>query len=198
MTTHFSPAFLVYVTGMTNAGKSTLLNAAPAEWGRVEIGKWMRAKYPPSHFAGQSNPKHTAVEAWQMYLDAVARFEEAGIAIILIDGQPRDTEQCEAVLADKYHRGHRLFLHLWAPPEILAARAKARDGDDAEKLALSHARLTNDVAPNYHLQCRIASAGEPVLTRNTCATNWQIRSVIKDIQMAATGWRANTMKGDEP
>jgi hypothetical protein len=190
-----TPAFLVYVTGMTNAGKSTFLNAAPQEWGRVEIGKWMRAKYPPSHFAGQSNPKHTAVEAWQMYLDAVARFEEAGCSIILIDGQPRDTEQCEAVLHDKYHRGHRLFLHLWAPPEILAARAKTRDGDDAEKMALSHARLTNDVGPNYHLLCRVASAGEPVMIRNTTAATWSIDAVIDDIHHAAAGWKP-TLFGD--
>jgi len=185
-----SPSFIVYVTGMTNAGKSTFLHAAPLQWGRVEVGKWMRAKYPPSHFKGQSNPAHTAVEAWQMYTDAIDLFEGEGRSIILVDGQPRDIDKMEAVLADNRHSGHRLFLHLWAAPEILAERARARDGRDAEKLALSQARLVNDVAPNYHLLCRIMLAREPLLLFNTSSATWNVADVVTDIYRAASGWQA--------
>jgi predicted kinase len=179
------PAFLVYVNGVTNAGKSTFINAAPADWGRVEVGKMMRAKYPPSYFAGQCNPKHTAAEAWQMYVDGIRTGEAEGRRVIVIDGQPRDSDQCEAIIADRRHHGRRLFLHLWAPPDTLLARARARDGDDADKLALTMARLTNDVTPNYDLLCRLTLAREPIVMRNTKAAAWNITDVVRDVAFLA-------------
>lgn len=184
MTAHH--AFLVHVTGVTNAGKSTFLAAAPAPWGRVEIGKLMRAKYPPSHFKGQSNPTHTAAEAWQMYLTGIAECEDRGCQIILIDGQPRDHKQLDAVLASRRHtRFLRMFLHLWAPAEILAARAQARDGADEEKLALTRQRLVNDAQPNYSILCRVLAAGEMVRAFDTSAKSWHVKEAVATIENVA-------------
>lgn len=175
-----APAFLLYLLGCTNAGKTTFIDAAPADWGRVEVGKQMRAKYPPSHFAGQSNPAHTALEAWAMYEDGIAAAERNGATIILIDGQPRDARQCEAILKDDRHSGRRMFLHLWAPPGVLAMRARARDGGDSEKMALTTARLVNDIPPIYNILCRLQSRGELVIVRDTSASDWSLRDAIMD------------------
>jgi hypothetical protein len=176
-----TPAFLIHVIGCTNAGKSTLLAAAPQDWGRVEVGKTLRAKYPPSHFAGQCNPKHTAVEAWQIYLDGVAAAEAEGRRIILIDGQPRDVDQCAAALSDRHHIGLRMFLHLWAPPETRAARAHARDGADPARMALTTARLINDVPANYEVLCALMAKNALVVTVDTNANEWSTRDLVMDL-----------------
>lgn len=178
---HVSKPLLVYVTGMTNAGKSTFLDAHREDprHAFVEVGKALRAKYPPSHFAGKCNPAHTAAEAWAIYLAGVAQAEaREEVAFVFIDGQPRDAIQIEAVLADRERAGRRIFLHLWAPERTLRERAQRRDGADAERLALSMARLTNDVAPNYLTVCRLLSAGERVIIADTTAPSYNPGSVL--------------------
>ena len=70
---------LVFVIGATNAGKSTLINAA-RELGCcvVEVGKMMRAKYPPEYFKGSAAPEHTDKESWGMLLDGLEQAKLQG------------------------------------------------------------------------------------------------------------------------
>lgn len=173
---------LVFVIGPTNAGKGCFLAAAqrmkPDRVGLVEVGKMMRAKYldpksphyDPDHFKGQAAPKHTAVEAWQMMRDGIA----AGLAehkdIILIDGQPRDIEQCERI-HQKYEVGvppdldwNVKFAHIYAPETLRLERAMARDAGDPAKLALSKARLQGDAVGLYEVMTRLIHYHSDVVT----------------------------------
>ena len=153
--------FIAYIIGPTNAGKTTLLDLAAKrpDVGVVEVGKYMRAKYPPSHFKGQNNPAHTAVEAWQVYCDQLKANEDAGKILILVDGQPRDTKQTIDILNDRDRQDRRVFVHMWAPTEVLAMRSQNRDGGDPEKLALNTARLVSDMPSNYNVLSRLLGAG---------------------------------------
>lgn len=131
---------LVFVTGPTNAGKTTLLEEADkhSQTHAVEVGKYMRAKYPPSYFAGQCNPKHTAVEAWQAMLDMIEQAPEEAVCI-LIDGQPRDLPQAADCLELEYDQR---YINLYAPYELRLQRALDRDGGLGEE---SRARLFNEL-----------------------------------------------------
>jgi hypothetical protein len=173
------PPLMVYVIGPTNAGKTTLLNLCVLDPRivTVEVGKMMRAKYPPSHFQGQNNPKHTADEAWQMYLDGVQRgIDNPECKLTVCDGQPRDVKQTEDVIADK--RFHKLFVHLWAPDEVRERRAEARDFDSPEALALSKARLVNDIPSNYGVLVRLLNAKETVWSYDTSAASYSARLLL--------------------
>lgn len=179
------PPFLVYVIGCTNVGKSTLLNYAAAQpgVGLVEVGKMMRAKYPPEHFQGQSNPTHTAAEAWQMYLDGVARHTAAGAQLILIDGQPRDRTQTLELLATRGVR--RMFLHLWAPEEVRRGRAELRDAGRPDLLELSRRRMLNDPPQVYDVLSRLHASTEIVHTVDTSDVRYSV-----DAQFAALAYLA--------
>ncbi len=159
---------LIFVMGVTNVGKSTLMDTArgydakpdPADEGRVfgagigliEVGKMMRAKYPPEHFKGQGAPAHTQVEAWQMLLDSLKTHVENGMRVAIVDGQPRNLEQCEWALAMP---NPKLFLHLWAPPRVREARAAKRDVADPDRAKLTAARLTTDLVALYDVMMRL-------------------------------------------
>jgi len=172
---------LVFVIGPTNAGKGTFLDAAK-RWddrvGLVEVGKMMRAKYldpksphyDPDHFKGQAAPKHTAVEAWQMMLDGIRNNEENGKSVILVDGQPRDIEQCERI-HQRYEVGIPpdldwtvTFAHIYAPEALRWERAQARDANDPAKLALSKARLQGDAVGLYEVMTRLIHYRSNVVT----------------------------------
>lgn len=176
--------YLVYVIGPTNAGKSTLLNyaATQPDVGLVEVGKMMRAKYPPEHFKGQSNPAHTAAEAWQMYLDGVHAHTVDPKLLVLIDGQPRDREQTSKILGE---RRPRLFLHLWAPEDVRRARAELRDAGHPGKLELSLQRMTNDPPQLYDVLSRLHAAGEVLHTVDTSSDRYTV-----DAQFAALSYLA--------
>lgn len=173
---------MVYVIGPTNAGKTTLLNLCVLDTRitTVEVGKMMRAKYPPSHFQGQSNPKHTADEAWQMYLDGVQRgIDNSECRLIICDGQPRDVKQTEDIVADT--RFHKLFVHLWAPDHVREARAEARDFDSPEALALSKARLVNDIPSNYGVIVRLLNAQEAVWSFDTSSPKYSTLTLFDEL-----------------
>lgn len=170
---------LVYVIGPTNAGKTTLMDLCLLNDSivLVEVGKWLRAKYPPSHFQGQSNPKHTADEAWALYTEGLRN----GIAnqkckIIVCDGQPRDIKQTEDVIAES--RFHKLFVHLWAPDDVREKRAEARDFDSPEALALSKARLINDIPSNYGVLVRLLNAKQTLWSFDTSSPDYTPRKLI--------------------
>ena len=177
---------MVYVIGPTNAGKTTLLDLCALQQTicTVEVGKMMRAKYPPSYFQGQSNPKHTADEAWQMYLDGVQRgIDSTECRLILCDGQPRDVKQTEDCIADK--RFYKIYVHLWAPDAIREARADARDFDSPEALALSKARLVNDIPSNYGVLVRLLNAKETVWSYDTSSTTYSPRLLLDTLMSHA-------------
>ncbi len=173
---------LIFVIGPTNAGKGTLLEAAKKTGqrrvGLVEVGKLMRAKYldpqsphyDPDHFKGQAAPKHTAVEAWQMMLDGVANCDASKNDIILVDGQPRDIEQCERIhhqfeIGAGINRGWTVaFAHVYAPEDLRRSRAEQRDANDPAKLALSRARLQGDLIMLYEVLTRLIQYKSKVIT----------------------------------
>jgi hypothetical protein len=158
---------LIYVIGATNAGKSTLMDAVRQDvtMGTIEVGKMMRAKYPPEHFAGQSNPKHTANEAWQMYLDGIAAQQDK--TAIWCDGQPRDMVQLDAILCQSKVTHPRFFVHLWCLTSVRERRAEKRDGQDPAKLALSMGRMQGDLPSLYEIISRLLLMDENLLTVGT-------------------------------
>lgn len=170
---------VIFVIGPTNAGKTTLMDAVKKtpNWGTVEVGRMLRAKYPPEFFAGQAAPKHTAVEAWQMCLDGVRDvLLVQGKDVVFVDGQPRDLEQLEKCMHFNDHLQAPepvkfFFLHLFAARDIREARAKARDQHDPSKLALSMARLDGDVPMNYEILSRLLADKHNVIVVDTGVVN---------------------------
>ena len=176
---------MAYIIGPTNSGKSTLLEAIALDqptWGRIEIGKAMRAKYPPSHFQGQCNPAHTAVEAWEMFTAARNKYRGDMCPVVVVDGQPRDMTQCHDILEENVPAFTRLFVHLYAPPDVLANRACTRDGGNPEKLRLSSARLTTDIPHLYNIISRIGSSGAFMCHVDTSRPDYSVKETIGLIQ----------------
>lgn len=175
-----------HVIGPTNAGKTTFLEFAGKrpDVGLIEIGKVLRAKYPPEHFAGLSNPAHTAVEAWQIYLDTLAAHVAAGKRLVLADGQPRDVKQTQEILD---HPSHRIFLHLWAPQLVRHARALARDAGNPEKIALSMKRLASDDQSCYEVVVRLECADEVVLHYDTSRPDFTWEALLGRVSVATGG-----------
>jgi adenylate kinase family enzyme len=160
---------LVFVMGATNAGKSTFMTKMGSDYphvvGLVEVGKLMRAKYPPDHFKGQAAPAHTAMEAWSMMTVAIEQHINNGKRLIFVDGQPRDMLQAAGVL-DKYyddteHWSSVKFLHLWAHKDRRIERAKKRDAGDEAKLQLSLQRMDNDPPQLYEVLSLVQSRTNP-------------------------------------
>ena len=148
---------LFFIMGPTCAGKSAFLSAVQERYssvGLVEIGKLLRAKYPPAYFKGQDAPAHTANEAWDLLLAGVAECGKRAVSAVLIDGQPRDLPHVEMV-CKTYTRQPELyicrFVHLFASREICEERAARRDAGDPEKLQLSRERMVNDRARLYEV-----------------------------------------------
>jgi hypothetical protein len=143
--------FLFFVVGATSVGKSTFLQTIKDVGGLqvhlVEVGKQMRAKYPPEHFKGQCNPAHTAAEALQMCLEGIEEAgEKAGAKIILVDGQPRDVGQAEEILGWRF-QDHRTkaVIHLMCHRDERERRARVREKNNPGALQLALDRLDRDV-----------------------------------------------------
>lgn len=161
---------IVHLLGPTCAGKSTLINRllaiAPDVVGAVEVGKMLRAKYldpnsphyQPDYFKGQAAPTHTQAEAWSMYQEGVRRCADEGKKIILVDGQPRDTQQARDIIP-LWHAPHRsVYLLIHAAEDVRAERAvRTRSGDSLE---LAKKRLKNDYENCYNVMVELARAGE--------------------------------------
>lgn len=157
---------LIFVMGPTCSGKSTLLSAAAdvsPHIGLVEVGKILRAKYPPSHFEGQCNPTKTAGEAWELCVQEVMARESEGKSIILVDGQPRDKTHVQKICETFVRRGKFKVRFILVDAELdqREKRARAsRAGEDLEKLALP--RLTNDMISNYTVIVELIKEGQNV------------------------------------
>jgi hypothetical protein len=181
---------LIFVIGATNAGKSTLIEAAKhLGHGTVEVGKAMRAKHPPEYFQGSAAPEHTEIEAWQCLLDGIAAsnlahsikyapFGGERRAFCFIDGQPRSLKQYHKVRRDfPYYQ--TTFVHLWAPNTEREIRARNRDKGDPAKLALSLARLNGDIPVLYDMLFLMAQEHLPIQHVNTNAAKYDAQVAVK-------------------
>lgn len=159
----------IFVIGATNAGKTTLMDTVKAqahpEHATIEIGRRMRAKYPPEHFQGQSNPKHTAEEAWAWFVEEATAHQKMGKRFVWVDGQPRDLPQADAIHFGGWDNGG-CYLHLYCREEVRRRRAQERD-TDPEKLALSLARMRGDLPALYEILCHLSTNQKTVLSVNT-------------------------------
>lgn len=175
---------IVFTVGPTNAGKSTLMDVAKAtpRVGTVEVGRLMRAKYPPSHFKGEGAPKHTQVEAWQMMVDGIAASVAAGNAVTFVDGQPRDVQQANDIVAQYVNNPlyEVFFLHLTCPEDIREQRRVARDGGDPEKDALSKARMVTDYRSLYNVFTRLQDNGVSVNVEDTSSPEYKPETEVSD------------------
>jgi hypothetical protein len=197
--------FLGFVIGATNSGKSTFLHDVADCWkdkvGLVEVGKTLRAKYGASYFNGQAAPEKTAAEAWQLMLDGIEAHDQAGKEIILVDGQPRSEQQCLDILKQyvlpvyekdrlKLPKYDARILHLYAPESVRLERAKKRDGEDPEKLALSLARMKGDTVGLYNVISLVmrAGAGRSIVTYDTSEPEYR-PVIVFDLlmQMVSSG-----------
>lgn len=159
--------FLFCVMGMTCAGKSTLfdyfsdkISKGILNFGLIEVGKEMRKRYPPEHFQGQSNPKHTAQEAWQIFLGQYAEHKQSGKKIILCDGQPRDIDQTHAMVTD-FPNAHYIMLDV--PHNLRRARAVQRFPiEQKENHDLTMKRLYNDYRGGFEVLLTLARLGRAV------------------------------------
>jgi adenylate kinase family enzyme len=171
-----------YVMGPTNAGKSTLIDAlVPPEplapgmkyfpssrypgVGAIRVGKLLRAKYGEAYFQGQGALQTTEAEATSMVEEGVRAAHADGKRLVLVDGQPRTKFQLDWVLAFRDgrsvpHTAHFLFLH--ASRDVRRARVQARDGANADALALSLARLDGDAPIMLDLMCELRLMPEPM------------------------------------
>lgn len=158
-----SHATLIFLMGPTCAGKSTLMQVLkdrlPTKIGLVEVGKELRAKYPPSYFAGQNNPAHTAAEAWELCVAGIRREGDAGKTHILIDGQPRDVPQVRKCL-NEFPGQPKRFVLLTADLEVRRQRAMAGRSANPENLELALQRLTNDMISYYAVLAELLLRGQ--------------------------------------
>jgi adenylate kinase family enzyme len=170
---------LAFVLGPTNAGKTTLLDHLRKDDnnGIVEVGKLMRAKYPPYYFKGSGAPAHTQTEALQMCMDGIENAANQGKLCVFIDGQPRNIEQFH-ILNALPNPKHYVFL--WAPVEDRMQRAVARDGNDPEKLKLSLDRIVGDGQSLFDVLVNIiiTKANMSVVPTNTNSDQAQVVSAI--------------------
>jgi len=151
-------SIIISIMGATCAGKTTFIKHCtdryPNKFASVRVGEIMRMKYPPEYFKGQNNPKHTAIEAWNLCDEMVASFIECKMPVILVDGQPRDTEQVDQFLSS-WGTTPRMLILFHATKEEREKRAREqRHGDDLEKLTIP--RITNDMVSYYTVLTRLA------------------------------------------
>jgi hypothetical protein len=171
--------------------------------GTVEVGRMLRAKYPPEYFKGQAAPAHTAAEAWQLCIDGIEENIRLGKKAILIDGQPRDEEQAEKVMGLPYMH---VFIGLHASIEVRRKRAIARDrgglsdeivnalvmGQPVDsslippKLQLSLDRLQNDYRNGYEVLRVLTSRGRRVSWVNT--DTLLPSEYVKIVETSALAW----------
>jgi adenylate kinase family enzyme len=137
---------LISVFGVTNSGKSTLMNRAKdiAGVGTIEVGKEMRRRYPPGHFDGKGAMQKTEEEVWSIVDEQYDLAASNGARVVLIDGQPRLPEQIPNMLA---RFGEFDVIWLTCPHGVLLKRAEGRDEHRA--LDLSMKRLVNDYQQLY-------------------------------------------------
>jgi ribose 1,5-bisphosphokinase PhnN len=167
---------LVFLTGATNSGKTTLMDAARTDrsFGLVEVGRTMRAKYmdpaspfyKPDYFSGEAAPKHTETEAYGMMLQGISSAWGSECDIVLIDGQPRSPGQCTRILRD-FAWWPKVFVNLHAPEDVRRARAEKRDHKNPEALKLALTRVSGDMEAVNEVNQMLVNAGQSLLMFGT-------------------------------
>jgi len=143
---------LLFMMGPTNVGKSYTINYAVEKYDgyKISVGQLLRDKYGPDFFKGQQAPEHTRAEALKMMIEGIQAGIDEGRSLILIDGQPREPGQIDAIF-ENYIEGpmkvlvdvHFCLLH--CDDDLRMDRLKKRDKDPAA-LELSTKRFNRDLA----------------------------------------------------
>ena len=168
-------ASIVHIMGPTCAGKSTLidqLQQRSQDIYTVQIGKFLRMKYGAGHFGGQAAPLSTKQEAQDLYFEMINEGLSHGKKIILVDGQPRDLDQCR--LMSQCWPDHKVsFLLVHAEFEVRKVRAQAGRAQGPE-LDLAIQRLNNDYANNYIVMAELLCQGLDIHAVNTGLVDFAI------------------------
>lgn len=139
----------------------------------------LRAKYGEDYFKGQAAPEHTQEEAFAMYEAGVAAAATQGKRVVLVDGQPRDTEQVrrvfDRILKERENGLCHVFVFVDASEET--RRARATETRTGASLELAKQRLTNDYRNAYvtmmpilqEYPCRVAMLS----TENSASSSMQ-------------------------
>lgn len=173
------------IMGETCAGKSSFLEWAKTKSGLgeriglVEVGKTLRAKYPPDHFAGRAAPTHTEPEAWNIFVDGVmGHIKDEAIDLILVDGQPRGARQASDI-ARMLGVDRVRFVVLWCSDERdVPQRAAIRFRDDPAGGALAEQRRINDPPDVLRTVCRLLEIGATVEAVDTSRDPQQFRTKL--------------------
>lgn len=149
------------IMGATGSGKSTFLHKARELIGAhtVEVGKMLRAKYPPEYFEGSAAPTKTAKEAWNMCVQGIKAGKDK---IILVDGQPRDVQQARNMMKTFPEAKYILFN---CPTEERMYRLNNRDSGAA--LELAKARLEGDYVTMFPVIAELLSCGKEIMVFNS-------------------------------
>lgn len=152
---------IVSLMGITNSGKSTIINAAKAidyyKIGFVEVGKEMRRRYPPETFKGKGAMASTEDEVLEIYHEQLQAAKDSGAKLIFIDGQPRMACQVPMMLENP----NRKFLVIKEDDEVILERIKNRD-TDPKAVELSMLRFNNDKVQLFDVMTALLRAKEEV------------------------------------
>ena len=167
-----------YVVGTTCAGKDYLMDYLEAKYpdvGSVRVGKIMRDRYPPGYFQGSGAPKHTEVEALQIFEEELAK--NTNKRNVFISGQPRRIDQIEHTV-EKYP-GHIIWL--WASDDVILERIDKRFANDLASKELALQRIKNDKLQMYDVMFKLmASNCTPISAYDTGL--WSVDEVVEDLE----------------
>lgn len=156
-----SKILVVHLMGITNSGKSTLIEAAKAQdyynIGFVEVGKEMRKRYSPETFKGKGAMDSTEEEVLQIFHEQMQAAKDAGANLILVDGQPRMPSQIPIMM----NSPRRKYILLKESDEVILERIKNRDSDPAA-VELSMQRFKNDKVQIFDVLTDLIRMNEPV------------------------------------
>lgn len=165
---------LVFVMGCTGSGKSTFLNKLKTEYsdkhGYVEVGKILRAKYPPEFFNGQAAPKHTQDEAWNLCHESVKK--NFNKSFTFIDGQPRSVDQVDNIFRFFKTEYTKYWLFLDASIEVRRKRIQEKYLNDSASLDLGLQRVTNDIISYHPVLLKLANKPVYIQKVNTEDQFW--------------------------
>lgn len=153
---------IYYVTGVTCAGKDTMMERAadlyPNLVGLVQVGKEFRRRYPPGYFKGKGAMQSTEAEALEIFnqqLEAVKNKK-----IIFVSSQPRLVSQISFTVGK--HPGTIVWMNV--SEETLLKRLERRFPNDPESIGLSMKRLSNDRIDLYDVIFNLMKLDIPFIT----------------------------------
>lgn len=137
----------LFLLGITNSGKSTLLHKFQSELqcGTVEVGKEMRRRHPPEYFKGRGAMQETEEEALQIFKQQFFVGTQADQPnLVVIDGQPRMLSQIEPCFSYAQSLGYIPKVGvLGCSDEKIKQRIQQRD-TTRQAFELSMKRMVND------------------------------------------------------